>query len=601
MSSSEPKNPGLTMRLLGRFSFFLAVILLLSWVHRITAMMIFYWNNRGFAWHYQPIDGFNPLVEFFRTYQQALLLGLKTDILFALPIAAILMFLGRWGGMIGAILLSGFYAANAEHIRFNESNIDIGQIGLAANPTFIAGQTTLSLFQTLLGFLAVAAMLFWFSRRTMTRRAIVSLTILMAATIGLSQSNARLDHPIWMQTHPALPMIANIDVPTDLRRFPEADFNQASAPISPIGGEYNVLLVFLEGLSENSLSLSDMSYLQALSQKHIHFSQYIGHQLLTSNGLYSALTGHLPYFTNVPIRWDQMTQASPETLTALPNVLRRTGYTTTFIQSAPLGFMQKDEKLPLLGYDRVLGANDMPPAYSQNGWGVDDLTLMEATLNAIDDHPDDQPWFTTVLTSGTHSPYNVPSDFMPESNRTGRYLASRFADTAIRALVDGLEERDLLKETVVIITSDESREYSQGTQLETDLHRSWLPFIVVHPDGLQAEISTPFAMIDVRNVVLAATGNVTPETFKNIISQREVFVAGNMRLKQVFHYHKGRQELFACNTDLFICHQYSDVQDLRDLSAITLDKIAKFPGLEETLRTREGAEVDCHFYLERCE
>ncbi len=586
-------------RRLGMFLLAFALVLSMTWAHRVAIALIYFSNDTGFLWHFMASDGFNPSQKIIETYGQSLLLGLKTDAMFALPVAFAMAAFGRWGMALGGITLAAFYAANSEHIRYNESNIDLSLIGLAANPTFIAGQATLQLFTYFLGFLAIGGMLVWFARRPLVRVGICALSIILAVIVVALPVSARYDQPVWMQTHPMMPQIGVPELEIDDRVFSDAPFTQHPVPLAPVEGKHNVLLVFLEGLSEYSLTLANMTNLQSLAAENIHFQQYIGHQLLTANGIYSTHTARLPYFTNVPMRWYELQADTPETSASLPAILGTAGYHTEFLQSAPLDFMRKDEILPILGYDVVAGDAQIAWAHRRTGWGVDDLTLFETALERIDQVEQGRPWLMTLLTTGTHTPYNVPDDFQPDAG-TDRYRATRYADMAVQELVDGLRDRGLLENTVVIITSDESREYSPGTLLQTDVHRSWLPFVMLHPNGIQAQIEEPFAMVDVRDMILAATGDLTRPTIDKIIGRRDVFVFGNVRLGQLFHYDKSEQRLFACNTDRFVCYTHHNVSDLRDLMDVETTGIARFTGLEKLIKAREGDEVDCPADISIC-
>ncbi len=596
---SKPST--LLMRLgLGRLPIAFAFALALTWAHRVAITLIYLSNNNGFLWHFQRSEGFSPLEKLLSVYGQSLLLGLKTDAIFALVVAVFIVLFGRLGFFLGGVALAGFYAANSEHIRYNESNIDLSMIGLAADPTFISGQATSTLFISFAGFLALGGLLLWFARRRKSKIAINIATGVLALVVVALPVSARFDQPVWMQTHPMMPQIGVPEMAVDDRVFSDTPFTQAPLPFAPVGGKYNVLLVFLEGLSEYSLTLSDMTNIQELAATNIHFRQYIGHQLLTANGIYSTHTARLPHFTNVPMRWYDLQDDSPETPTALPHILRKAGYRTEFLQSAPLRFMRKDEILPVIGYDVIGGSEKMPNPHRRNGWGVDDVTLFETALKHIDQAETGTPWLMTLLTTGTHTPYNVPADFLPDSD-SNRYRASRYADMAIGVLVGGLRDRGLLENTVVIITSDESREYSPGTQLDTEVRRSWLPFIMLHPNGMQAQIDEPFAMVDVRDMILAATGDLNRDTIDSIVQRRDTIIFGNVRLGQLFHYKKSEQQLFACNTDRFVCYSHRNVTDLRDLKDVETTGIARFPQLERLIRAREGEEVDCPKDIAICE
>ncbi|PUB11496.1 LTA synthase family protein [Yoonia sediminilitoris] len=579
--------------------FAFALVLLVTWAHRVVIMLIYYDNIR-YGSHYRSKDGYNAGAEYLREFWPAIALGMKSDVLFAAAVALVLTFFGRIGLYAGLTGLAFFYAANSEHIRYNESNIDLSQAGLALDPTFIAGQSTQSLFVIAILFLGIFLLTLWFARRPIVRAGIAIFVGVVGIVVALIPAEIRYDQPIWMQSHPMTPQLGFVEVPTDDRDFVSTPLTSPPAPIQPVAGQFNVLMVYLEGLSETSLSISDMSHVQQLADNNIHFRQYFGHQVLTANGLYSTHTARLPYFTSVPMRWYELDASSPEVETALPRLLKDIGYQTAFIQSAPLGFMRKDEKLPFLGYDLVVGGDQFTSAHQRNGWGVDDLTLMEETLAQIDRFDPDRPWFTSILTTGTHSPYNVPAEFLPNAGRD-RYRASRYADDAVAALMQGLTERDLLKNTVVVITSDESREYSSDLPLETEVRRSWLPLVIVHPNGTRTSIDGPVAMMDVRDLVLAATGDLTRAKIDAITNQRDIFMFGNARLRQFFYYEAPSKQLFACDTSQFICTLYADVSDLRDLSDARELQLNRFPELEKMIRDREGENIYCETDLAVCE
>jgi hypothetical protein len=123
---------------------------------------------------------------------------------------------------------------------------------------------------------------------------------------------------------------------------------------------------------------------------------------------------------------------------------------------------------------------------------------------------------------------------------------------------------------------------------------------MLHPNGIQAQIEEPFAMVDVRDMILAATGDLTRPTIDKIVGRRDVFVFGNVRLGQLFHYDKSEQRLFACNTDRFVCYTHHNVSDLRDLMDVETTGIARFTGLEKLIKAREGDEVDCPADISIC-
>ena len=61
----------------------------------------------------------------------------------------------------------------------------------------------------------------------------------------------------------------------------------------------------------------------------------------------------------------------------LPATLREAGFSTTYLQAAPLPFMMKDQFMAQAGFDRVLGDDWFTTAHNRNHWGVDDRTRSE--------------------------------------------------------------------------------------------------------------------------------------------------------------------------------------------------------------------------------
>lgn len=587
---SKLTNSEKTKRFLVRLGVIFIVLCVLSAAHRYFAIRI-YMRTSDFDWHVNTGEGLNPVNEFARLYWREILLGVKSDVLFSAMGAIVLAFIGRIGAVVGVIAISFFYSANHEHLRFNDSSIDLAYLGLALDPTFIQGQTTPKFLAYAIASTLLGLGLLVLSRWRPLRLLALGIAPIIACILAIPAA-ANLGEPIWLQSHPLAPKIGNFAAETDTRDFKVGSLIDNNPPLDSFAGQHNVLLVFIEGISEHSLSKANMQNLLSLADKNLHFEQYIGHQMITANGLYATHTGLQPYVTGVSMRWYGITPTSPETQTALPQVLRNAGYQTNFVQAAPLAYMNKAEKLTALGYDNVIGDESFDTAYSRNAWGVDDLTLMEGTLAQIDKMNPNKPWLTTVLTTSTHSPYNTPPNFEPEAINS-RTRAISYADQAIGALMVGLEDRGLLENTVVIITADEARETAPGSALAGEILRNWLPLIVIHPDDVTMDISDPFSMIDLRNLILMLTGDFDLGPVQALIDQRDVFVFGNVRLDRMFYFDRSDQVLFACNTDDFICNQYEDANDIRELDQMRLVGTSQFPVLQTLVKNLENGATEC--------
>ncbi len=566
--------------LVQKFCILVACFGAISVAHRLLAFKLLLTDaSLDYVETYNPYRGFDPLAGLTSQYSGSLLNGLHADFILSLALAAILTLPHKAFSGLSFVLLSAFYTANLEHIRYNMANIDLSLIGLGADPTFLAAQLTPNQFVTFGTFLAIGAgistlSLIRFGNWVTTALTAVALPFAFAPlfTINIAQ-------PMWLQTHPLLPFGASKKLDSDDRAFTWNDRSRTALPIVEAGNQRkNLLLVYLEGVSEVSLRNGDMPNLQALAETQTYYSRYFAHQLVTVNGLYSTLTGQLPTFTgsSSDLLWFDMKANDAEVAGSLPNRLSAIGYHTAFIQSAELSFMSKDKMLPILGFDEIKGDGAFEAWHSRNGWGVDDLTLFENVIATIDVQPEEQPWMIATLTTGTHAPYNIPSDFLP-SEPSDRIRALKWADEAVGFLTQALEARNLLENTIVVFTSDESREQSGGTPLEDEIALNWLPLIILDSDSPAGE-SRDYIMASDLPFLLMGKVTGTEQAISRATSEPIVF--GNIIGRRFFWYEPTSLELWACDTADFACGQYSEVADLGDLSQISSVKKAFFPNLQ---------------------
>lgn len=549
-------------------------------MHRAQGLRIFTDNSiNQFAATYMEYRGFNPILGFWAHHSDAFLNGLRADLIFTLILAALLAVLPRFVSILSFALLSAFYAANLEHIRYNMAHIELSLIGLGADPTFIWAQLTTALFSNIALYCALGLFLLYFGRSQFAKRTAIAFTALVIVCVSAPIYTVNLVQPNWVQTHPLLRLSSQKGIPVNDRSFISGALVRPRLQmLEETTTKKNLLIVYLEGLSELSLANGDMQNLQAIAGSNTHYTRYFGHQLVTINGLYSTLTGQLPKFSGAldDLIWFGMTANAPEVSSSLPNQLRRIGYQTHFIQSAELGYMSKGEMLPILGFDSVIGDESMEHWYSKKGWGVDDLALFERVITTIDSISDSQPWMIATLTSGTHAPYNVPDTFFPDIP-SDRIRALKWADAAVAYLMQELDTRGLLDDTVIVFTSDESRERSGNGPLADEIALNWLPLIVVDADT-PATASQDYIMTS--DLPFLLLSQVTQTQRQNPINPDAPLIFGNIVSRRIFWYEPSSSELWACDSADFTCGYYQNVTDLGNLREARPISTGYFPGIE---------------------
>jgi hypothetical protein len=511
-------------------------------------------------------------------YGESTFLGITYDVIFSAIVAIPLVFMPIWLSFLTLACLSIFFAANFDHIKFNHDNINLSTANTGADFTFIKGMLNQELILTSIALFAFGMAIVLVQRKSFARRFLTTGAILTIPIATMAPLNGSFANPLWLQSNPFLGSPLQASAENTDRDFSAEALLPKSITIEE-RPKYNVLLVYMEGLSQHSIKIGDMEFLNSLAQENIKFTRYVGHQLITANGLYGSLTGDFPYLVRRGYKWSNTDSETEAMLAALPNALRAQGYETSFLQSALLSFMSKDEIMPRFGFDTVMGRNSWESYYSEDGWGIDDRALFEHTIDYIDKLPKDEKWFVSVLTTGTHALYNVPPDYL--ANETSdRYRSLRYLDDAIRNLMISLEGRGLLKNTIVVFTSDESRESSFSGQLQNQLALNWLPLIVIHPSGVKATYDKYTGATQLPDLIVDFQTDELDEYLSALRTDDRPLVFGNIFSRRLFWFDTEKRFLLACVTTSFVCAEYTDVLDPFTMSDQQPNSVQSYPKLQ---------------------
>lgn len=417
-----------------------------------------------------------------------------------------------------AVLLIGLWVllcyANYEHVHTLGANLALDYSGYLADSTFLLGSALAISSPLLLGItLAIGVGLGWVALRRgpVGTLLFAGLALLAWVTRAALPEDPETLH--WRQTNVVLENAASAwtdDAPTS----PGAAPAPAPAWVGDLDGEprvalpgvaRNVLVVVIEGISgvhiapiaeANGRSTRFQTpALGELAGRGLTYTSFVAQQRQTNRGEYALLCGDYPKLRSEAPKMSEAL-GHPD-LDCLPALLARAGYATVYLQAAPLGFMLKDQFMPRTGFERVLGEPWFTRAYRRNKWGVDDVAFVEQSLTMIDElRAVERPWFLTLLTSGTHHPFNVPDDAPPATPPGPFGRAVRYADRAVGLLIAGLEQRGVLRDTLVLVTSDESAGSDAGSDVEQMLSRNWGFLMALLPEGEVAQVSEPFALMD---------------------------------------------------------------------------------------------------------
>ena len=234
------------------------------------------------------------------------------------------------------------------------------------------------------------------------------------------------------------------------------------------GRARNLLVITLEGipgayLRPNRQALNSpfdeelMPKLSRWAERGMNTPDYVLHTHQTIRGLYAMLCGDYDKLANGTPKGVELLTQNERNQACLPAQLRQAGFTTHYLQGAGLRFMAKDRIMPHVGFEAVHGLEWFANKnYLDFPWGKDDRSFFEGALSYVGHlQQQDKPWMLTLLTVGTHQPYSAPAEYL-ERFDTPKQAAVAYLDDAVAAFLDSLEHQGVLKDTLVVLTSDES-------------------------------------------------------------------------------------------------------------------------------------------------
>ena len=235
------------------------------------------------------------------------------------------------------------------------------------------------------------------------------------------------------------------------------------------GPRPNVLIVMVESLNAGFVGGSDEAgrpytpVLDAWRGRGLWIDRFYASSVQTCRGQAAVLASIIPsYRVKIAERIETLE------LRGLPAILRDAGYRTMFLQAFDdLGFDNTGLFMRKLGFDSVVAMDDraLDPADRAHvwGWGLSDDRFYAKALDRIDRERDgERPFFAVLATISSHMPFkDVPPELCPlypgtQDLREQYVNAIHFADQSLGALLDDLDRRGWLRDTVVVITGDHS-------------------------------------------------------------------------------------------------------------------------------------------------
>ncbi|MBN2079621.1 MAG: sulfatase-like hydrolase/transferase [Spirochaetes bacterium] len=244
----------------------------------------------------------------------------------------------------------------------------------------------------------------------------------------------------------------------------------------PRNKRYNIILFFFESMPARyyDITINGRPVVPSwhrLERNSISFKKHYCNYPLSANALLSIFTSAYGLYSK-----DMAIQKHPDLgLPTMPEILHEHGYRTCLIHTGGLGYAGQNRFLRNRKFDRIIDYNQLiriPPYNRQVGWGVDERAMIGPSIEFIQEERD-EPFFLVLMPVNPHHPYAIPDNSfritgeIPEGidykkRNWYNYLNSlHYADHSLGKLIDELESRGLMEDTLLFLFADHGEAFYQ--------------------------------------------------------------------------------------------------------------------------------------------
>jgi phosphoglycerol transferase MdoB-like AlkP superfamily enzyme len=303
-------------------------------------------------------------------------------------------------------------------------------------------------------------------------------------------------------------------------RFPGAPAEDLSR-FSAIAKGSNVIMLSLESTAAQYLSLYGSGYdvmpnLGAMAQRAVVFENAYAVYPESIKGLFSVLCSVFPERNSEPEVYRNWPCRS------VAQVLADQGYRTAMFHSGRFAYLGMESIIQNRGFSTLEDAGDIGGNHNSS-FGVDEPAAVARILAWLDTLPKGQRFFVTYLPIAGHHPYATAErgPFPIHSEVDSYRNALHYGDISIGALMDGLRQRGLDRNTIWVIYGDHGEAFHQHEGnyghtfyvYEENVH---VPFLIAAPGLLreQTRVRKVVSLVDTAPTLLDLLGIAVPEGYQ---------------------------------------------------------------------------------------
>lgn len=223
----------------------------------------------------------------------------------------------------------------------------------------------------------------------------------------------------------------------------------------------NLIFILAEGFNSIAVNEELTPTLYKLVNSGFVFNKFYSPVFLsTTGGEFQATTGLIPTQETLNL-WKK---SMPKIEYALGNSFSKIGYTANAYHDWTYTYYSRQDTMKTLGFTSYMGIGNGLEKLMSSKWLPSDVDMIDVTT---DFYTSEDKFVTFYITVSGHAPYNFTGgnsisiknkqfvNDLPYSTSIKAYLASQIElDRAVEKLINKLEEKGVLKDTVIALVGD---------------------------------------------------------------------------------------------------------------------------------------------------
>jgi phosphoglycerol transferase MdoB-like AlkP superfamily enzyme len=269
--------------------------------------------------------------------------------------------------------------------------------------------------------------------------------------------------------------------------------------------KHSVVMIVVESLSAEFMqkfgnTANITPYLDKLADESIFFTNFYATGTRTIRGLEALLLSVPPTPGTSIIR-----RPNRAPIFNASSIFKNHGYDVSFIYG---GFGYFDNMFSFFSNNNYhfidrsnLQSNEITFA---NVWGVADEDIFNKSLKYFDSIAD-KPFFSVVLTTSNHRPYDFPEGRIDLKSGSNRYAAVKYTDYAIGRFIEEAKTKPWFNNTIFVIVADHCASSAGKTNLPVAKYH--IPLFIYAPNLIAPKIVKSLSsQIDVLPTILGILG-----------------------------------------------------------------------------------------------